>query len=151
MLLIIASSRSISPFGKIEEDKMTEDKQQKPEAAEETKPEEKKEAKTEAVEETKPEEKEEEKPEVAEEASSVAEPVTEPVVEQAAEPVVEKGPSNQPKSTKTTRPTECASTGKTLLKKIWYFRNGEYFANKKAYKRKVEEAKKKAEEEAAKA
>ena len=76
--------------------------------------------------------------------------------EEKAEEVPAKGNPRQPKSTKPEKPTECASTGKPLLKKLWYYRDGKYYANKKAYLRKreadrvaAEEEKKKANEEAA--
>ena len=32
------------------------------------------------------------------------------------------------------RPTNCAQSNKRIRRKDWYFRNGKYFANKKAFK-----------------
>lgn len=57
----------------------------------------------------------------------------------------EKGQANQPKTTASVKPTECASCAKALLKRIWYYRNGQFFCNKKCFKRKEEEDKKKVE------
>lgn len=57
----------------------------------------------------------------------------------------EKGPAKQIKATSQATPTECAACSKALLKKMWYYRNSQFFCNKKCFKRKEEEDKKKAE------
>lgn len=57
----------------------------------------------------------------------------------------DKGPALQPKSTASVAPTECAACSKALLKKMWYYRNGQFFCNKKCFKRKEEENAKKEE------
>lgn len=50
------------------------------------------------------------------------------------------------------RPTNCAQSNKRIRRKDWYYRDGQYFANKMAYKLYAEaQAKKKAEEKAKKA
>jgi len=65
------------------------------------------------------------------------------------EPQKEKGPANQEKTTAPVRPTECAACAKALKKRIWYYRNGKFFCNKKCFKRKEEEEQKKNEKETA--
>lgn len=49
------------------------------------------------------------------------------------------------------RPTNCVQSNKRIRRKDWYYRDGQYFANKKCYKLYVaDQAKKKAAEEAKK-
>ena len=52
-------------------------------------------------------------------------------------------------------PTNCAQTNKRVRRKDWFYRNGKYFANKKAFKlyleQEAEKARKASEEAAAKA
>lgn len=57
----------------------------------------------------------------------------------------EKGPAKQAKTTSSATPTECAACSKALLKKMWYYRNSQFFCNKKCFKRKEEEDQKKTE------
>ena len=51
----------------------------------------------------------------------------------------------QPRATKTQTPTECALCGKSFAKKMWYYRNGAYFCNKKCYAKQAEKIKAEAE------
>lgn len=68
-----------------------------------------------------------------------------------AEETVEVKSGSQPRSTEPQTPTECATCGKALLKKLWYYRNGAFYCTKRCYKRKAQDEKKKAEEEKSKA
>ena len=54
-----------------------------------------------------------------------------------------------PKSTKSPKPGECASCGKDIAKRLWYYRNLSFYCTKKCFKRKVDADRKKAAEEAA--
>jgi hypothetical protein len=47
------------------------------------------------------------------------------------------------------RPTNCAQSNKRIRRKDWYFRNGKYFANKKAFQLFSAQEKSKKEKEAA--
>lgn len=47
------------------------------------------------------------------------------------------------------RPTNCAQSNKRIRRKDWYFRNGKYFANKKAFQLFSAQEKAKKEKEAA--
>ena len=62
--------------------------------------------------------------------------------ETEAEPEIKKeetkGNANQPKSTKPAKPTECASCGKALRKKLWYYRHDAFYCTKKCFKRTLE-------------
>lgn len=55
------------------------------------------------------------------------------------ENVQQKGPAKLPKTTSSVAPTECAACSKALLKKMWYYRNAQFFCNKKCFKRKEAE------------
>ncbi len=57
-----------------------------------------------------------------------------------------KGDANQPKSTESPKPTECVGCSKALKKKLWYYRDNAFYCNKKCYKKKTEEDRKKAAE-----
>lgn len=49
-----------------------------------------------------------------------------------------------PKSTAGVNPTQCAGCAKNLKKKLWYYRNNNYFCNNQCYVKKVAEDAKKA-------
>ena len=62
--------------------------------------------------------------------------------------------AEETKATKKPKRRTCAQTKKKMQRKSWYYRDGEYFINKsafKAWKKKKLEEKKKEEEEKAKA
>jgi hypothetical protein len=68
-----------------------------------------------------------------------------------------EAPGRKPKKKKS-RPTNCVQSNKRIRRKDWYYRNGKYFANKKAFKlfaaaelEKARKAKEAAEAAAAKA
>ncbi|MDD5488803.1 MAG: hypothetical protein PHH49_07615 [Candidatus Omnitrophica bacterium] len=83
--------------------------------------------------------KEEAAIEEAPKEEAVTAPEEAPATEEAPKEEENKGPSNQPKATESANPTECAATGKPLKKKLWYYRDGQYYMNKKAYLRKRKE------------
>jgi len=85
------------------------------------------------------EEKPAEAPESAEEAST----------EEAAPEAEPKGPAFTPKTTAGTKPESCATCGKAIAKKLWYYRDNGYFCTKNCYLKKVEADRKAAEEAAA--
>lgn len=60
---------------------------------------------------------------MADETAKAAQPVA-----PAAEAPVKKAKK------KKSRPTNCAQSNKRIRRKDWYYRNGKYFANKKAFK-----------------
>ena len=66
---------------------------------------------------------------------------------EAAEVKPEKK-GNQPRSTETVRPAECAGCGKNMGKVLWYYRNNKYYCNITCYKKKVKDDAKKAQEAA---
>ncbi|MBI3316267.1 MAG: hypothetical protein HYZ87_04765 [Candidatus Omnitrophica bacterium] len=51
----------------------------------------------------------------------------------APKPETPEKPGRAPKKKKS-RPTNCAQSNKRIRRKDWYYRNGKYFANKKAFK-----------------
>lgn len=51
---------------------------------------------------------------------------------------------NMPKSTTPAKPGACAGCAKNLKKKLWHYRNGNYFCNTACFKKKVEDDAKKA-------
>jgi len=94
----------------------------------------KEEVKEEAVAPKVEEKKEEAKEEaVAPKAEEKKEEVAAPKAEEKKEE--KKGNANQPKSTKPPKPTECAACDKTLIKKLWYYRNGAFYCTKKCFMR----------------
>ena len=48
-------------------------------------------------------------------------------------PAAAEAPAAEKVKKKKTRPTNCAQSNKRIRRKDWYFRNGKYFANKKAF------------------
>lgn len=50
-----------------------------------------------------------------------------------AEASPEAAPGRKPKKKKS-RPTNCTQSNKRIRRKDWYYRNGKFFANKKAFK-----------------
>jgi hypothetical protein len=51
---------------------------------------------------------------------------------------------NMPKSTTPAKPGACAGCAKNLKKKLWHYRNGNYFCNNACFKKKLEDDAKKA-------
>ena len=95
-----------------------------------------------------PEEGSSEEEKKEEKVGEAKEETKEAVKEDAPVKEVKKGDARMPKSTKSPKPGECASCGKPIAKRLWYYRNSEFFCTKKCYKRKLEVDKKKAAEEA---
>lgn len=68
-------------------------------------------------------------------------------VKPAGEDSSKKNSPFQPRRTETITPTECASCGKRLLKKLWYYRNNAYYCSKTCFHKKTDELKEKSLEE----
>ena len=52
----------------------------------------------------------------------------------AAQPVAPVAAPVKKAKKKKSRPTNCVQSNKRIRRKDWYYRNGKYFANKKAFK-----------------
>ncbi|MBF0493545.1 MAG: hypothetical protein HQL28_00250 [Candidatus Omnitrophica bacterium] len=90
------------------------------------------------------EEKEIEKTETKEAATNL-EPA---VVDEKAGKIAK--PAFTPKNTARQVPAACAACGKNFPKKMWYYRNANFFCNVQCYKKKIEDDKKKAAKESEK-
>lgn len=85
---------------------------------------------------------EQQAPEQAKPAEAAA-----PATPESTEKPAETAPEDKgftPKTTASVKPTQCAGCGKNLKKRLWHYRNGNYFCTNKCYKRKVEDDAKKA-------
>ena len=65
---------------------------------------------------------------MAEKPTTKEEPQKTPV------PAAAPTPEGKKPKKKKLRPTNCAQSNKRIRRKDWYYRNGKYFANKKAFK-----------------
>ncbi len=85
--------------------------------------------------------------EKAQEKKAQEEVKIEAVQTEAPKEVAPKGNAKMPKQTESKKPTDCKACGKALRKKLWHYRNGDYFCNDGCFKKKLAEDKKKAEPE----
>ncbi len=56
------------------------------------------------------------------------------VKQEKAAPAETAAPGGRKPKKKKSRPTNCVQSNKRIRRKDWYYRNGKYFANKKAFK-----------------